>query len=140
MRFPTRPAWPGTRTPTCCSHAIIDAVLGAIAQGDIGRHFPDTDPRWKGASSLGHARARGAVAAAAGFRVSNVDAVVVAERPKLRRTSTRSRSLAPALGVSLDRVSVKGKTNEGVDAIGRGEAMAVHAVAVLVASERWYTL
>jgi len=117
------------------SHAITDAILGAIAQGDIGRHFPDTDPRWKGASSLamlGHAVS---VAAAEGFVVSNVDAVVVAERPKLLPHLDAIRaSLASVLGVCLDRVSVKGKTNEGVDAIGRGEAMAVHAIAVLVPS------
>jgi 2-C-methyl-D-erythritol 4-phosphate cytidylyltransferase/2-C-methyl-D-erythritol 2,4-cyclodiphosphate synthase len=119
------------------SHAITDAILGAVAQGDIGRHFPDTDPRWKGASSLamlGHAVS---VAAAEGFVVSNVDAVVVAERPKLLPHLDAIRaSLASVLGVCLDRVSVKGKTNEGVDAIGRGEAMAAHAVAVLVASDR----
>jgi len=115
------------------SHAVTDAILGAIAQGDIGRHFPDTDPRWKGASSLamlGHAVS---VAAAQGYRVSNVDAVVIAERPKLLPHLDAIRgSLASVLGVPVDRVSVKGKTNEGVDAIGRGEAMAVHAIAVLV--------
>jgi 2-C-methyl-D-erythritol 4-phosphate cytidylyltransferase/2-C-methyl-D-erythritol 2,4-cyclodiphosphate synthase len=117
------------------SHAVTDAILGAIAQGDIGRHFPDTDPRWKGASSLamlGHAVS---VAAAHGFVVSNVDAVVVAERPKLMPHLDAIRaSLASVLGVGAERVSVKGKTNEGADAIGRGEAMAVHAVAVLVGS------
>jgi 2-C-methyl-D-erythritol 4-phosphate cytidylyltransferase / 2-C-methyl-D-erythritol 2,4-cyclodiphosphate synthase len=119
------------------SHAVTDAILGAIAQGDIGRHFPDTDPQWKDASSLamlGHAVS---VAAAQGFVVSNVDAVVVAERPKLLPHLDAIRaSLASVLGVSVDRVSVKGKTNEGVDAIGRGEAMAVHAVAVLTPSDR----
>ena len=119
------------------SHALTDAILGAIAQGDIGRHFPDTDPQWKGASSLAMLAHAVRVAAAAGFCVSNVDAVVVAERPKLLPHLDAIRaSLASVLGVSLDRVSVKGKTNEGVDAIGRGEAMAGHAVAVLVASER----
>jgi 2-C-methyl-D-erythritol 2,4-cyclodiphosphate synthase len=83
---------------------------------------------------LGHAVS---VAAAEGFVVSNVDAVVVAERPKLLPHLDAIRaSLASVLGVCLDRVSVKGKTNEGVDAIGRGEAMAVHAIAVLVASDR----
>jgi len=118
------------------SHAITDAILGALAQGDIGRHFPDTDPRWEGASSLAMLAHAVRVAAAEGFRVSNVDAVVVAERPKLLPHLDAIRaSLAPVLGVSIDRVSVKGKTNEGVDAIGRGEAMAVHAVAVMVPSD-----
>jgi 2-C-methyl-D-erythritol 4-phosphate cytidylyltransferase/2-C-methyl-D-erythritol 2,4-cyclodiphosphate synthase len=118
------------------SHAITDAILGAIAQGDIGRHFPDTDPRWTGASSLAMLAHAVRLAAALGFSVSNVDAVVVAERPKLvPHVDAIRASLASVLGVSLDRVSVKGKTNEGVDAIGRGEAMAVHAVAVMVASQ-----
>jgi 2-C-methyl-D-erythritol 2,4-cyclodiphosphate synthase len=115
------------------SHAITDAILGAIAQGDIGRHFPDTDPRWKGASSLAMLAHAVAVAAGCGYVVSNVDAVVIAERPKLLPHLDAIRaSLASVLGVEPDRVSVKGKTNEGVDAIGRGEAMAVHAVVVLV--------
>lgn len=115
------------------SHAITDAILGAIAQGDIGRHFPDTDPRWKGASSLAMLAHAVAVAAGHGYAVSNVDAVVIAERPKLLPHLDAIRaSLASVLGVGADRVSVKGKTNEGVDAIGRGEAMAVHAVVVLV--------
>jgi 2-C-methyl-D-erythritol 4-phosphate cytidylyltransferase/2-C-methyl-D-erythritol 2,4-cyclodiphosphate synthase len=117
------------------SHAVTDAVLGAIAEGDIGRHFPDTDPRWKGASSLAMLEHAVMVAARAGYAVSNVDAVVIAERPKLlpHLEAIRS-SLAAVLGVGVDRVSVKGKTNEGVGEIGRGEAMAVHAVAVLVPS------
>jgi 2-C-methyl-D-erythritol 4-phosphate cytidylyltransferase/2-C-methyl-D-erythritol 2,4-cyclodiphosphate synthase len=115
------------------AHAITDAILGAIARGDIGRHFPDTDPQWKGASSmamLGHAVS---LASEAGYVVVNVDAVVIAERPKLAPHLDRIRaSLAGVLGVGMAQVSVKGKTNEGVDAVGRGEAMAVHAV-VLVA-------
>jgi 2-C-methyl-D-erythritol 4-phosphate cytidylyltransferase/2-C-methyl-D-erythritol 2,4-cyclodiphosphate synthase len=114
------------------AHAITDAILGAVARGDIGAHFPDTDPRWKGADSLallGHAVR---VAHEAGYRVDNVDAVVIAERPKLLPyvPAVRER-LATTLGVAVDRVSIKGKTNEGVGELGRGEAMAVHAVAVL---------
>ncbi len=115
------------------AHAVTDAVLGAIAAGDIGRHFPDTDPRWRGASSvamLGHAVA---LADAAGFSVENVDAVVIAERPKLAPHVDAIRAgLAAALRVDQSRVSVKAKTNEGVGEIGRGGAMAVHAVALLV--------
>lgn len=114
------------------AHAITDAVLGAIARGDIGLHFPDTDPQWKGASSLPMLAHAAAIARGAGFEVMNVDAVVIAERPKLAPHLGAIRaSLAGALGIDVGRVSVKGKTNEGVGAIGRGTAMAVHAVALL---------
>ncbi|MFO7692774.1 MAG: 2-C-methyl-D-erythritol 4-phosphate cytidylyltransferase [Vicinamibacterales bacterium] len=115
------------------AHAITDAMLGAIAQGDIGRHFPDTDPRWEGASSLAMLAHAVSLAGEAGYDIVNVDAVVVAERPRLApHVETIRASLAAVLGIEPARISVKGKTNEGVDAIGRGEAMAVHAV-VLVA-------
>jgi 2-C-methyl-D-erythritol 2,4-cyclodiphosphate synthase len=115
------------------AHAITDAVLGAVARGDIGRHFPDTDPQWKGASSMAMLAHAVALAGVAGFGIVNVDAVVIAERPKLAPHLEAIRaSLAAVLGIETSRVSVKGKTNEGVDAIGRGDAMAVHAV-VLVA-------
>ncbi len=115
------------------AHAITDAVLGAVAAGDIGRHFPDSDPRWKGASSLAMLKDAVAMAAGAGYRVANVDAVVIAERPKLAPYIGAIReSLAAVLGLEATRVSVKGKTNEGIGEIGRGEAMAVHAVALLV--------
>jgi 2-C-methyl-D-erythritol 2,4-cyclodiphosphate synthase len=114
------------------AHALTDAVLGAIARGDIGRHFPDTDPRWKGASSMAMLAHAVSLAAGAGFDIVNVDAVVITERPKLAPHLDRIRAgLASVLGVDAARVSVKGKTNEGVDAIGRGEALAVHAVALL---------
>jgi len=115
------------------AHAITDALLGAIARGDIGRHFPDTDPRWQGASSMAMLAHAVTLAADAAVEVVNVDAVVIAERPKLSPHLEAIRaSLARVLGIDAGRVSVKGKTNEGVDAVGRGEAMAVHAV-VLVA-------
>jgi 2-C-methyl-D-erythritol 4-phosphate cytidylyltransferase/2-C-methyl-D-erythritol 2,4-cyclodiphosphate synthase len=114
------------------AHAITDAVLGAVAGGDIGRHFPDTDPQWKGASSLAMLEQAVAIASRAGFAVVNVDAVIVAEQPKLAPFIGAIREgLAGALGIRTACVSVKGKTNEGVDAIGRGEAIAVHAIALL---------
>jgi 2-C-methyl-D-erythritol 4-phosphate cytidylyltransferase/2-C-methyl-D-erythritol 2,4-cyclodiphosphate synthase len=114
------------------AHAITDAVLGAIAKGDIGLHFPDTDARWKGASSLAMLAHAVAMARDAGFAVVNVDAVVIAERPTLAAHLAGIRaSLAGVLGIDAGGVSVKGKTNEGVGAIGRGEAIAVHAVALL---------
>jgi 2-C-methyl-D-erythritol 2,4-cyclodiphosphate synthase len=113
-------------------HAITDAILGAAAQGDIGRHFPDSDPQYRDADSLDLLRRALAVVLAAGFAVENVDAVVIAERPKLAPHVDRIRAtLAGALDVPVDAVSVKAKTNEGMGEIGRGEGMAVHAVALL---------
>jgi 2-C-methyl-D-erythritol 2,4-cyclodiphosphate synthase len=113
-------------------HAITDALLGAAALGDIGRHFPDTDPQFKNANSLGLlARAVGIVHEA-GYVVEHVDAVVIAERPKLAPHADRIRArLATTLGVDVTSVSVKGKTNEGMGEVGRGEGIVVHAVALL---------
>ena len=113
-------------------HAVTEAILGAAAAGDIGRHFPNSDPQWKGASSLDLLRRATAIVAARGFGVENVDASIVAERPKLAPFVDQMRAnLASALGIDVGRVSVKGKTNEGVGEIGRGEAIAVHATAFL---------
>jgi 2-C-methyl-D-erythritol 4-phosphate cytidylyltransferase/2-C-methyl-D-erythritol 2,4-cyclodiphosphate synthase len=113
-------------------HAATDAILGAAALGDIGRHFPDTDPAWKDASSLDLLRRASAIAREAGFAVVNLDVVVVLERPKIAPLLPQIRAgVAEAIGTTVDRVSVKGKTNEGADAIGRGEAIAAHAVALL---------
>ena len=113
-------------------HSVTDAVLGAACLGDIGRHFPDSDARWKGASSIELLRQSSALVRAAGFSVSNVDVVVILERPKILPFIDAIRAgVAGALGVPTECVSVKGKTNEGLDAIGRGEAIAAHAVALL---------
>jgi 2-C-methyl-D-erythritol 4-phosphate cytidylyltransferase/2-C-methyl-D-erythritol 2,4-cyclodiphosphate synthase len=113
-------------------HAVTDAILGAAAAGDIGQHFPDTDPRWKGADSIELLKGAVAIVRTAGFAVANVDAVVVAERPTLAPHIPAMRAnLATAIGIDVSAVSVKGKTNEKVDALGRNEAIAVHAVALL---------
>jgi 2-C-methyl-D-erythritol 4-phosphate cytidylyltransferase/2-C-methyl-D-erythritol 2,4-cyclodiphosphate synthase len=113
-------------------HAITDAVLGAAGAGDIGRHFPDTDPAWKGASSVDLLRRAVEVVRDRGYEVGNVDASVIAERPKLLPyIEAMTANVAAALGISADRVSIKGKTNEGVGALGRGEAIAVHAIALV---------
>jgi 2-C-methyl-D-erythritol 2,4-cyclodiphosphate synthase len=113
-------------------HAITEAILGAAAAGDIGQHFPDTDARWKGASSIDLLRRAVAVVRGRGLEVANVDASVIAERPKLAPFIEPMRaSLAEALGIDVGRVSVKGKTNEGLGELGRGEAIAVHATAFL---------
>ena len=113
-------------------HAATDAILGAASLGDIGRHFPDTDPRWKGADSIALLGEAARMVREAGYEVSNLDLTVILERPKIKDAidSMRTR-LAGALGIDRDRVSVKGKTNEGVDAVGRGEAIAAHAIALL---------
>ncbi len=113
-------------------HAVTDAVLGAGGAGDIGSHFPDTAPEWAGASSLELLRRASGLVRQCGCSVVNVDVVVIAERPKLRPyVDEMRRNIADALGVSPDRVSIKGKTNEGVGDLGRGEAIAVHAVAMI---------
>jgi 2-C-methyl-D-erythritol 4-phosphate cytidylyltransferase/2-C-methyl-D-erythritol 2,4-cyclodiphosphate synthase len=113
-------------------HAVTDAILGAAGAGDIGRHFSDTDPRWKGASSLDLLRRAVEVVHAEGLDVGNVDATVIVERPKLAPYIDQMRAnLAAVLGVSIDRVSIKGKTNEGLGELGRGEALAVHAIALV---------
>ena len=113
-------------------HAVTDAILGAASAGDIGRHFPDTDPAWKGADSIDLLKRAVAIVREAGYGIANVDVVVIAQRPKLSpHVEAMRASLACALGIGMDQVSVKGKTNEGVDAMGAGEAIAVHAVALI---------
>jgi 2-C-methyl-D-erythritol 4-phosphate cytidylyltransferase/2-C-methyl-D-erythritol 2,4-cyclodiphosphate synthase len=118
-------------------HALTDAILGAAAAGDIGQHFPDTDPKWKDANSIELLKAAAAVVRNAGYAIANVDAVVIAEHPKVAPHIPRMRAnLATALGIDVSAVSVKGKTNERVDALGRNEAIAVHAVALLTQSPK----
>ena len=113
-------------------HAITDAVLGAAGAGDIGRHFPDSDPAWKDADSIELLRRALAIVRDAGFAIVNVDVVVIAQKPKLAPHLEAIRgNVAAALGCDPAQVSVKGKTNEGVDSMGVGESIAVHAVALL---------
>ena len=114
-------------------HAVTDAVLGAAALGDIGRHFPDTDPQWKDAVSVELLRQAVALVRASGYDVVNVDVTVILERPKIKSYVDEMRhTVAAALGIDVSQMSIKGKTNEGVDAVGRGEAIAAHAIALLV--------
>jgi 2-C-methyl-D-erythritol 4-phosphate cytidylyltransferase/2-C-methyl-D-erythritol 2,4-cyclodiphosphate synthase len=113
-------------------HAVTDAILGAASAGDIGRHFPDTDPAFKDANSVELLRRAAAIVRRGGYEVENVDVVVVAQQPRLSPYVDAMRaSLAEALGIDRQQVSVKGKTNEGVDSIGAGESIAVHAVALI---------
>ena len=113
-------------------HAICDALLGAAGLGDIGRHFPDTDARWKGADSVALLAAACGLVRQAGYGVVNVDVTVIAERPKLApHADAMRRNLAGALGCDVAQVSVKAKTNEGVESMGAGTSMAAHAVALI---------
>jgi 2-C-methyl-D-erythritol 2,4-cyclodiphosphate synthase len=114
------------------THAVIDALLGAAALGDIGQHFPDTDPRFAGADSLELLRTVVVYLGERGWAIGNVDATVVLERPKLApfRDAIRA-SLAAALGLAEDAVNVKATTGEGMGFVGRGEGAAAMAVATL---------
>jgi 2-C-methyl-D-erythritol 4-phosphate cytidylyltransferase/2-C-methyl-D-erythritol 2,4-cyclodiphosphate synthase len=113
-------------------HSVTDALLGALGLDDIGRHFPDNDPKWKGASSIDLLERAVALVRDAGYEVGNVDVTVILEKPKIKdHIGEMRKNLAAALGVDASRVSVKGKTNEGVDAVGRGEAIAAHAIALV---------
>ena len=113
-------------------HAITDALFGAAALGDIGSHFPDTDPRYKGADSLKLLEACGTELREYGWKIGNIDAVIVAQRPKLLPYVPQMReNIARVLGIDISQVSVKGKTEEGLGFTGSGEGMAVHAVCLL---------
>ncbi|HPF00146.1 MAG TPA: 2-C-methyl-D-erythritol 2,4-cyclodiphosphate synthase [Bacteroidales bacterium] len=113
-------------------HALCDALLGALALGDIGAHFPDTDPNYKGIDSMILLKKTMDLISAQGYEILNIDAVVVAERPKLMPYKLQmAENIAAALNTDRSHVSVKAKTNEGVDAIGRGEAIAAQVVVLL---------
>lgn len=114
------------------AHAICDALLGAAALGDIGTHFPDSDPKWKDAQSLQFLERVRTLLSEQRLRISHIDAIVIAERPKLGPHFPAMRAaLAGALGIEPQRINLKAKTNEGVDAVGRGEAIAAQAIATL---------
>lgn len=115
------------------SHAITDALLGALAAGDIGMHFPDTDPQWKGAGSLQFLKHACELVSTAGFRIANVDATILLERPKLKdyRHAIRE-SLAQTMGLALSQVSVKFKTAEKVGPVGEGRSAESQAIVLLI--------
>ena len=114
-------------------HAIIDALLGAAALGDIGRHFPDTDPRYRGADSRVLLRATIALLAEAGWQVGNVDATIIAQQPKMAPYLPQMvANIAGDLQVAVDCVNVKAKTSEKLGFVGRGEGIAAQAVCLLV--------
>ena len=114
------------------AHAICDALLGAAGLGDIGTHFPDTDPKWKDVSSLRFLECVRDLLAEHQFRISHMDAMVITEKPKLGPHFPAMReALAKSLGISVSAINLKAKTNEGVDAIGHGEAIAAQAIVTL---------
>lgn len=115
-------------------HAITDALLGAAGLGDIGRHFPDTDPAFKGADSRELLSQTMALVVKAGWVIVNIDATVIAQAPKLAPHMDKIKeSVAHCLGVDLQRVNIKAKTKEGCDSVGKKEAIEVHAIALLEA-------
>ena len=115
------------------AHAITDAILGAVALGDIGMHFPDTDARWKGCDSLVFLRHARDLAAEQGYRIVNVDSTVILERPKLKdyRLGIRER-LAETMGLAIDRISVKFKTAEKMGPVGEGRSAESQAIVTLI--------
>ncbi len=113
-------------------HAVADALLGALCEGDLGFHFPDTNPQWKDADSMQMLARVVWLARERGFEIENVDATIMLEQPKLREHIDAMRdNIAGTLNVESARVSVKAKTGEGLDAVGRGEAVTVQAIALL---------
>ena len=113
-------------------HAVSDALLGAAGLGDIGRHFPDTDPQYKGADSLELLRIVGQKVAAAGYGISNIDVTVLAQKPKLKdHICKMEENIASELGIAADRVNVKATTEEGLGFTGAMEGIACHAVCLL---------
>ncbi|HEX4215525.1 MAG TPA: 2-C-methyl-D-erythritol 2,4-cyclodiphosphate synthase [Candidatus Dormibacteraeota bacterium] len=118
------------------THAVIDALLGAANLGTIGEHFPDTDDRYRGVSSLELLDATRDMIDEAGWRVGNIDGVITAQAPRMRdHLRPMARTLAQRLGVSDDSVSVKATSPEGVGALGRGESIAASVVALLLADD-----
>jgi 2-C-methyl-D-erythritol 4-phosphate cytidylyltransferase/2-C-methyl-D-erythritol 2,4-cyclodiphosphate synthase len=132
VRIPFDRGLDGHSDADAVCHAVTDAVLGACNAGDIGRHFPDTDAAWKDADSLELLRRAAAIMREGGYELANVDVVVIAQQPKLAPyIAAMAERVAGALGVDAAQVSLKGKTNEGVDSMGAGASIAVHAVALV---------
>ena len=132
VEFPGETGLRGHSDADVLIHAIIDALLGAAALGDIGSHFPDTDEKWKGADSAVLLAEVVREVRGAGWKIGNIDATVICERPKLRPCIELIRDrLAAVMNVGKGRISVKGKTNEKMDDVGAGVGIEVHAVCLL---------
>ncbi|MGB2959456.1 MAG: 2-C-methyl-D-erythritol 2,4-cyclodiphosphate synthase [Bacteroidota bacterium] len=132
ISIPSRMGLEGHSDADVLLHAMSDALLGAAGLGDIGQHFPDTDPRYKDASSLSLLEHVGALLTRHGYHVVNIDSTVLLEQPKVAPHAEAMRiAIARALGIQPDRVSIKATTNEGLGEIGRGEAAVAYAVALV---------
>ncbi|MBZ5643864.1 MAG: 2-C-methyl-D-erythritol 2,4-cyclodiphosphate synthase [Acidobacteriia bacterium] len=130
LPFPKGPV--GHSDGDALAHALCDALLGAAGLGDIGTHFPDTDPQWKNVSSLLFLERTRELLSELELRIVHIDAIVIAEKPKLGPHFPAMReALAHSLGIAPSMINLKAKTNEGVDAIGRGEAIAAQAIVTL---------
>ena len=135
VRVPSEFGLEGHSDADVLSHAITDAILGAAALGDIGMHFPDSDPKWKGSDSLVFLRHARELAEARGYRIVNVDSTIILERPRLRdyREAIRNK-VAEALGVDPSRVSLKFKTAEKLGPVGEGRSAESQAIVALEAA------
>jgi 2-C-methyl-D-erythritol 2,4-cyclodiphosphate synthase len=116
-------------------HAIIDAMLGALGYGDIGKHFPDTDSRWKDASSIELLTKTITIMGQKSFDIQWIDSTIIAERPKLQPHMEEMKKSISRAGISPDKINIKAKTNEGMGPIGRGEGIAAQAVCLLKSVE-----
>lgn len=113
-------------------HAIIDAILGSIAAGDIGSHFPDNDPRYKGINSEILLKSAVSILCEKGYKICNLDSTIIAQEPKLRPYIDKMReNVSRLLNIEVDQVSIKAKTNEKMDSIGAGEAISAHVVVLV---------
>jgi len=132
VEIPGSPGLAGHSDGDAVAHAVIDAILGAVSAGDVGRHFPPGGDQWKGADSMELLERSVGILGEMGFEPHNVDVVVITEAPKIGPFSAAmTRRLSQVLGIPEEAVSVKGKTNEGMGWIGTGEGLAVHAVALV---------
>jgi 2-C-methyl-D-erythritol 2,4-cyclodiphosphate synthase len=134
IRIPHPRGLAGHSDADAVAHALIDAILGAAAAGDIGQHFPDTDPKWKGADSMTLLRGAHQLVRERGYALAQADLTIITEQPQLSpHLAAMATKLAERLGAPPGSVSIKAKTNEGMGFIGRGEGIAVIAVATLEA-------
>lgn len=137
VHFPDSPGLKGFSDGDAVAHAVIDALLGAACMGDVGTHFPPGDEAWRGADSMDLLSRAVGMLREAGWAVGNVDVTVICERPLIAPRAGEMRTrLAERMGVEAHAVSVKGKSNEGLGWIGRGEGIAVQAVAMLAHASR----